>query len=617
MSINNATAAVAGLSLATGLEAITDCTLTGLFKVHQAHTSGEMPLIEFMKTGNNLEIRADGFGADRVFRVSKNSGSTWEQLDDTVGPFGEYVGLGISCAGTGTDELIICYSPEPGVFTEIPLTLGGSTWTPTALRLLHGSIISTRGCYAEMQNVKYGQNPLTAAQMADECWNLAVQHSSDWTPLETPMSSGNLATQAGTLTVVSSGDLAVTVGPLAESTGTPPTVTISTVTPANDDVSITGTFTSAGGGAAVTVSLVELVAQGFSKAATLVDLAWSASFVDVPPGTYTVRARVVDGSGNATDDDSVLFVGLTGEDTIPYTYLNTGLLASPTSASIPVGSTATFKAINQAGAAIPGAVAAVGTPSIASSPSLTDADGNVVVTGVSEGLTSLVLSVLNQAGSFLNAVVPLTITAASVSDVTVTPAAATIAVNQTQQFTGIVSGGGAITWSVQSGGGSIDSDGLYTAPATATVAVIRGAKTGELTTFDESTITVTAEAQSSIGSQFLGTSDLSVAPGQSFSWRIKVEVDDLAFAGAVVTPVAVPDDALSITTPLVTAADGTTTITAQVASDIDTGFDVIVTFGIVAGELTTDITATVSITDSEFGYLVLRGRSFPRPYKQN
>lgn len=614
MAIRNATAAVAGLSLATGLESITDFTLTGLFKTDQNHASGEMPMIEFTASGKSLEIRTDY----QAFTLSKNSSpGSWEQLTDAPWVFGDWVGVGISCSGVGAGLLTICVSTEAGVYTEILRELGGTTWTPTLIRLLHGGVISTRGMYGDVMNVKYGQGALTAAKMADECWNLAVQHTGDWTPLETPMSSGNLATQAGTLTVVNSGSLAVSVGPLAESTGTPPTVTVTTVTPSSDDVTVEGTFTSAGGGAFVTLDLLLGSAPAYTILAGINGLAWSATFTDIAPGAYTIRARVVDGSGNATDDDSVLFVGLSGEDSIPYTYSNTAILGVPSTASIPVGSTATFKAVNQSGAPIAGAVVAVGNSSIATAPNLTDDSGNVVVTGVAEGNTNLVLSVMNQAGSFLNAQVPLTITAASGSDVTVTPGVATIAVNQTQQFTGVVSGGGAITWTVESGGGSIDSNGLYTAPSTATTAVIRGAKTGELTTFDESTVTVTAEAQSGIGAQFLGNANVAVAPGQSFSWRIKVEVDSQAFQGAVITPTASPNDLLSITQPLATAADGTTTITVQVASDIDTGIEAEVTFAIVAGDLSMQLTATVSITESEFGYLVLRGRSYPRPYKQN
>lgn len=619
MAIRNATAAVAGLSLTTGLEAIGVTVITGLFKVDQAHASGEMPLIEFAKSGNNFEIRADGFGAtNKVLRISKSSSpNSWEQLDDTQGPFGEWFGLGICCTGVGAGGLVICYSPAPGEFVEIARELGGSAWTPTALRLLHGSLISTRGCYGDTQNVKYGEGPLTAEQMADECWNLAVQHSGDWTPLETPMSSGNLATQAGTLTVVSSSDLAVSVGPLAESTGTLPTVTITSVTPSGRNVTIAGTFTSAGGGAILQLDLIKDGSSAYTIAPVPSGLSWSATMTNIDPGSYTVRARVIDGSGNATDDDSVLFVGLSGEDAIPYTYSTNSLLAVPSTATIPVGGTVSFKATTGSGAPIPGAVVAIGNQSVATAPSLTDADGNVVVSGVAQGTTNLVLSIMNLGGSFLNAQVPLTIGPPSVSTVTVTPEAATISVNQTQQFTGVVSGGGSITWTVESGGGSIDSNGLYTAPATATTAMIRGAKTGELGTFDEATITVTAESQSSIGAQFLGNANVAVAPGQSFSWRIKVEVNGQAFQGAVITPSASPDDLLSITQPLATAADGTTTITAQVASDIDTGIGAQVTFNITAGDLSMQLVSTVSITESEFGYLVLRGRSYPRPYKQN
>ena len=54
-------------------------------------------------------------------------------------------------------------------------------------------------------------------------------------------------------------------------------------------------------------------------------------------------------------------------------------------------------------------------------------------------------------------------------NVTVTPAAATLAANQTQQFTAAVTGGSgntAVTWSVSPNVGTVSTTGLYTAPAT-------------------------------------------------------------------------------------------------------------------------------------------------------
>src|SRR5690606_26992029 len=63
MAIKNATAAVAGLSETSDLPAINDCTYTGLFRITDAHTSGEMPLLELVSGSNSLEIRADSYGS--------------------------------------------------------------------------------------------------------------------------------------------------------------------------------------------------------------------------------------------------------------------------------------------------------------------------------------------------------------------------------------------------------------------------------------------------------------------------------------------------------------------------------------------------------------------------
>jgi hypothetical protein len=54
----------------------------------------------------------------------------------------------------------------------------------------------------------------------------------------------------------------------------------------------------------------------------------------------------------------------------------------------------------------------------------------------------------------------------------VSPKNVSIAVNQTQQFT-ISSGVGPYTWSMLSGGGTISSSGLYTAPSTSGTATVR------------------------------------------------------------------------------------------------------------------------------------------------
>lgn len=619
MAIKNINGAEAGLSLSSSLQSITDTCIVGICNIEEANDDGEAFIVCANNGGKYLGLTYD-LNAGPVVTVRLSWDGGWEVLSANLCPTESWFAWGINCAGAGSNQLTIMLSTSQGATPEsFARTLGGSAWTPSAIRLLHDTVLA-RGAVATLQNVKYGDAGLTAAKMHAEAWDLAVQNPGDWTPTVTEMVTGDLTAQRESWSAVSSSDLAVVPGYFVDMGGSTATITVTSATPAGDAMTVEGSITSDAETQSVSIELVKDGSIAQTIPATLIGLNWTCTIDDIPAGVYTVRGRVVDALGSATHElgSTVEFIGFSGEDTLPHTYPNTGLGAVPSIASIPVGETATFKSVNQAGVAVPGAIVTINNPAIASAAAgLTDADGNIVVTGAAQGTTTLVLSIMNLGGATLNTQVPLTIGAPSVSTVTVTPATATIAAGQTQQFTGVVTGGGSITWSVQSGGGSIDSNGLYTAPGGAAVAVIRGAKTGDLGVYDESTVTVTAQPQSSIGAQFLGNANMAVAPGQSFSWRIKVEVDGEAFQGAVITPSAIPNDLLSITQPLATAADGTTTITAQAASDIDTGIEAAVTFNIVAGGLSMQLTATVSIVDSPFGYLDLRGRSYPRPYKQN
>ena len=616
MAISNTNGTVSGLSETSDLEAITDFSMTMLCRLRQGHTSGEMPLWELTASGKRLELRMNvaAPGTNAVFILDNNGG--WESLDALVHPLNTWVGIGVSCGGTGATDLTIALALDAVSAPVVVSRQITPTWTPTLLRLLHSSL--AWGIHGDIQNVKYGENALTASQLRDECWAAAVMHPSSWTPIVTEMIDGDLTAQAEGFTQVSSGNLAVVPGPLVSSGGgTPPAIVISAATISGDDLSTNGTFTTEAGNQSIVIELLSGTSVIASSNAQVSGGNWSAAFNDIPAGTYSLRARVIDANGTdvETYGSSLVFIGLSGEDELPSTYATTSLVAAPATASVPAGSTVRLRCLNQAGTAV-AAIVSVADTSKATAPALADADGYVDVTGVAQGSTTVTFTVVNLAGVTLTAQVALTVGAPSVSTVTVTPATAALRINQTQQFTSVITGGGSTTWTVESGGGSIDSNGLYTAPSTATTAVIRGAKTGDLSNYDESTVTVTAEAQSGIGGSFLGNADLSVAPGQSFSWRIRVEVDGVAYQGAVVTPVAAPSDRLSITTPLATAADGTTTVTARVMDGIATGVTVDVAFGIVAGDLSMSLAAVVSIGDAPYGYVLLRGRYYPRPYEQ-
>lgn len=619
MAIRNTADAAAGLSLSSGLQALTDTALTGICSIEGANAGGEAFIFKLRDgSGKYVGLTYDvNAGPLVAIRLSWDGG--WEEISSGLTGLDQWFAWGIDSAGVGANGVTVMLSTSSGAtplsFTR---TLGGATWTPTALLLMHDATLS-RGIRGKIQNVKYGDRGLTAAKMHAEAWSLTNQNGSDWTPVITEMVTGDLTAQRETFTAVNGGNLEVAAGYFVDTGGTTATITVATAVISGDSLQVDGTITSDAESQAVTVELIKSGVIVLTATATLAALAWSCPIDNIPAGVYTVRGRVVDGLGSATGDfaSTVEFIGLSGEDSIPYLYTTTALLAVPNSLSLPANGAATVKAVDQSGAAVSGAIASVLSTSIATAPALTDLSGNLVLTGVAAGTTSLVMQITGLSGQLLTVTVPVTITGASVSVVTVSPGVATVQVDQTQQFTSIITGGGSTTWTVESGGGSIDSEGLYTAPSTATVAVIRGAKTGELTSYDESTVTVTAEAQSSIGGQFLGDGDLAVAPGQSFSWRIKITVDGQSFAGAVITPVAVPDGILNITQPLPTSNDGTTTISASVVADTATDLPIAVAFSVVAGDLAMTLYSTVTVVDSPYGYVLVRGRQYPRPYPQN
>ncbi len=80
--------------------------------------------------------------------------------------------------------------------------------------------------------------------------------------------------------------------------------------------------------------------------------------------------------------------------------------------------------------------------------------------------------------------------------VTVTPPTATVQVNTTQQFNASLTGNPntAVTWTVQEGaaGGSVDSTGLYTAPAAAGTYHVRATSVADGTKFGVATVSVTS-----------------------------------------------------------------------------------------------------------------------------
>lgn len=622
MAIRNTNGNASGLNLTSGFTAINDFALTGLCRVSQANVGGEAFICLFSAAGRYLGLTYDvNAGPSVAIRFSWDGG--WEEFAPSLGPLNEYFAFGINCSGGGGSVglLNVMLSTGPTAFPQnFSFLPGGAVWTPTSLRLMFDTVLN-RGIHGSIQNIKYGDGGLTAAEMHAEAWSLTTVYPAKWTPVITEMVTGDLTAQREAFTAVGAADLVVEPGHFVDTGGSAGTVTIATATINGDDLTVAGTITSDSLTRDVIVELVSGVIIIAQRPALLSGLSWTVTFSFVPAAVYSVRARLVDSFGSVTSTfgSTVEFIGLTGTDELPSTYPNTAISAIPASLTMPAGGTAVVRAVNQAGVSIPGAVvtsaATSGSP-IAITPDLTDLDGNLVVTASAGGTASLIFSIVNQAGSTLSATVPINVGGASVSTVTVTPSSASLSAGQTQQFTSVIVGGGSTTWTVQSGLGSISASGLYTAPSVATEAVVRGAKTGDLDVYDEAAITVSANAISTIGGVFLSTPNQFVAPGGTVSWRIKIEVNGEAFAGAVVTPTASVPGVMTFSVPPTTAADGTTTVTAVVGETAATDIVVAVALNVTAGSLLMALNAVVTVSENEFGYVEIRGRRYPRPYAQ-
>lgn len=104
----------------------------------------------------------------------------------------------------------------------------------------------------------------------------------------------------------------------------------------------------------------------------------------------------------------------------------------------------------------------------------------------------------NAYGSDTQALTLVAREAVVVSSVTVSPETVTIAPGAQTQLSAVVAGTGAfspnVTWSVVSGGGSVSSGGIYTAPSAPAVATVRATSVTDPTKFDEATVTVEAPA---------------------------------------------------------------------------------------------------------------------------
>jgi hypothetical protein len=113
------------------------------------------------------------------------------------------------------------------------------------------------------------------------------------------------------------------------------------------------------------------------------------------------------------------------------------------------------------------------------------------VSGVSRGTSQITATFDNVTSNIVEAI--LENAGANIGGAAVSPAFATVNVGRTQQFVGGIEGvvNPAFTWSVISGGGTISSAGLYTAPSTAGSAVIRATYIADPDVSGDAQVTIT------------------------------------------------------------------------------------------------------------------------------
>jgi hypothetical protein len=141
--------------------------------------------------------------------------------------------------------------------------------------------------------------------------------------------------------------------------------------------------------------------------------------------------------------------------------------------------------------------------------SLTPSTGAISGTPTAEGSSSFTVQATDANLATATEELSITVSTATVS-VTISPAAASVAPGGTQAFTAKVSGSTntAVTWSVtESDGGTIDSSGHYTAPASTGTFHVIATSAADATAFGTATIKVTTNVTTS------GWSPLKVGAG--------------------------------------------------------------------------------------------------------
>ena len=227
---------------------------------------------------------------------------------------------------------------------------------------------------------------------------------------------------------------------------------------------------------------------------------------------------------------------------------------SPSTATIDQLATTTFSASNFTNGAV---TWSSNNPGVATVNSSTG-----VVTGVAHGQATSQTATITATGvSNPSQTAAATVTVRAVS-LSVSPTSTSIGTSATVQLTATVLGTAntAVTWSLQSGAGSVNSTGLYTAPASTTVAAVHVVSQADPANgHADSTITVsltrTVTGEANFGVAYAGRSDIgwrilnsdgSVYSAPTLTGIVEQSLQGVAQGVYVVSDVAVPQSFLGI-----------------------------------------------------------------------
>lgn len=119
-----------------------------------------------------------------------------------------------------------------------------------------------------------------------------------------------------------------------------------------------------------------------------------------------------------------------------------------------------------------------------------------------------------------------------ISAVTVSPPSTTVGTGKTRQFSAFLNNVAdpIVTWSLAAGGGSIDEDGIYTAPASAGSATVRATLTNETSKYAQAGVTISLSAVAEVS-----PASASIYAGQTQQFTATLDGDPDDFVWSVVS----------------------------------------------------------------------------------